>query len=95
MNRQNVTNALGAVAGLGAGLSVLMLVFVLYNTWTTAELIRDCLRSDGTCAKRAADREAGTVSQLERVIQLAATCADRDGPQTTRQIAACIERKTR
>jgi hypothetical protein len=109
---------LGAVAGLAAGVVVLLLVLVLVGTYSTVtairatqgdsrrtlSLIESCTTPNGACTQAgnqrtsdAIDAIVGGSARLHRVTRryaiVAAACADHPGPQTTRQITACIRQE--
>lgn len=108
-------NLLGAVAGFGAGIVVLLLCLVLVGTYSTVaairstqgdsrrtlSLIESCTTPTGACTQAGNARTAGAIAEIvtsqqalhrttRRYAAIAAACADHPGPQTTRQIAACI-----
>lgn len=109
---------LGAVAGLAAGVVVLLLVLVLVGTYSTVtairatqgdsrrtlSLIESCTTPTGACTQAGNARTAAAIQEIvtsqqtlhratRRYAAVAAYCADRPGPQTTRQIAVCIRQE--
>lgn len=111
-------NLLGAVAGVGAGVVVLLLCLLLVGTYGTVHairttqgdsrqtlsLIKSCTTPAGACTQAGNARTAAAIAEIvnsqqnlhratRRYAAVAAACADRPGPQTTRQIAACIRQE--
>lgn len=71
---------------------------------TTLSLIKSCTTPTGGCSQQGARRTADAIAAIvesqtdlhratRRYAAVAAACADRPGPQTTRQIARCIRKE--
>lgn len=60
------------------------------NTNRTAKAVLDCTTPGGKCFKRGRRATAKAVGDINRVIVLAAACADRPGDQTREQIERCV-----
>lgn len=60
------------------------------NTNKVAHAVLDCTTPGGKCFKRSKRATARAVGDINRVIVLAATCADMPGDQTQRQIERCV-----
>lgn len=70
----------------------------------TLSLIKSCTTPAGACTQAGNARTAAAIQEIvtsqatlhratRRYAAVAAACADRPGPQTTRQIAACIRQE--
>lgn len=84
-----------AVATLAVGGVVLIVQTrqATANTNTTAKAVLDCTTVGGECFKRGKRATARAVGDINRVIVLAASCADKPGDQTQRQIERCVLRR--
>ena len=63
------------------------------STNKTSKAVLDCTTPGGECFKRGRRATAKAVGDINRVIVLAASCADRPGDQTRRQIERCVLRQ--
>jgi predicted PurR-regulated permease PerM len=73
---------------------------------STLSLIESCTTPNGACTQAGNARTAAAIAEIvtsqqalhratRRYAAVAATCADQPGPQSTRQIAACIRKVIR
>ena len=106
MNERGRNRFLGAIVGLGVGLVIVLLLYVLISTrgligevrnaqknnTGTIDVIRDCTESTGQCFKDGQRRTAKVVGDISLSQVAAVACADQEGQQDAGEIAACVKR---
>lgn len=106
MNESEKNRYLGAIAGVGVGLIIVLLLYTLISTRTligqvrdsqksntsTVNVIRDCTEPDGKCFKDGQRRTARAVGDISLAQIAAVACADQPGFQSAQDVALCVQR---
>lgn len=86
----------GAVTYGAGAVAILLVLFMLIQTWDSADQIESCTTVGGECYKRGERQTAKAIGMLNayqrEVVILAAACADRPGVQGEAEIRRCVDR---